>query len=282
MYFDLESPVCVTEFGKVTQPCGNRHNGRSLPDNLLVYCLSGSMRIGPLNDTRTLVPGDIFILPARTFYKSDFSDGCTYYFIHFSAKEAAKQERVLTVSLGAILPAGSYHYIYGNESGSIVEISNHTKNVGCEKIDLIFSKIASLEPNFNAAHKLLIDNLLRELLISISSELLEKKFTNRNLAKMTEYIKTSYSDSISLSSLAKRFELSESYISRLFREEFNARPSDYINKVRIERAKDLLIHTNMSITDISESVGYSSLYYFSRIFKSNTGISPRDFRDGNI
>ncbi len=282
MYFDIEAPMRVTAFGKVTQPCDNWHNGRSLPYNLLIYCINGTLKIDAQNEEHKLVAGDIFILPARTFYKSHFSDGCTYYFIHFAAEQAQKSEKTLTVSLGAILPAGSYHYVYDNENVSVIEVAKHTRNVGSERIDAIFSRMAGFDPNFNSAHKLLIDNLLRELLILISSELLETQGVNRHLSKITQYIKTSYAEDISLSSLSERFKLSETYIARLFKKELNARPSDYINRVRIERSKDLLIHTDMSITKISEAVGYSSLYYFSRVFKKSLGVSPKDFRDGKI
>ncbi len=282
MYFDMDAPIRVSAFGKVTQPCGNGHNGRTLPYYLLIYCIGGVVTIITGDNEYELMPGDIFILPAKTFYKSHFSDKCTYYFMHFNAKEASNNEKTLTVSKGAILPEGSYHYVYDNENGSVIEIANHTKNANGKKIDLIFSGISNLEPNFNSSHKFLIDNLLRELLILISSDILDSKKINRHLVKITEYIKVSYSDSISLSSLSKRFKLSETYIARLFKQELGTKPSDYVNRIRVNHAMDLLIHTDMSIGEISDVIGYSSLYYFSRVFKKNTGVSPKDFRNCKV
>lgn len=282
MYFDMESRIRVRAFGKVTQPHGRWHNGRSIKFYLLVHLTSGNMKIQTPDEKYELLPGETLIIPPNTHYVPLESDGCTYYFVHFSADEACYQKKTLTVSLGAILPSGSYHYVYDDENGSVIEVAPLIKSDRNEQIEQIFSSISRLEPHFNATHKLLIDNYLRELLILLSSELSKYKNMNRNLHRIMEYIKTSYDEDISLSALATRFELSETYIARLFKREFNLRPSDYVNRVRIEVAKDLLIHTERPISKIADNVGYSSLYYFSRVFKSIVGISPKEYRNENV
>ena len=282
MYFDMESRIRVRAFGKVTQPHGRWHNGRSIKFYLLVHLISGNMKIQTHDEKYELLPGETLIIPPNMHYVPLESDGCTYYFVHFSADEACYQKKTLTVSLGAILPSGSYHYVYDDENGSVIEVAPLIKSDRNEQIEQIFSSISRLEPHFNATHKLLIDNYLRELLILLSSELSKYKNMNRNLHRIMEYIKTSYNEDISLSALATRFELSETYIARLFKREFNLRPSDYVNRVRIEVAKDLLIHTERPISEISDNVGYSSLYYFSRVFKSIVGISPKEYRNENV
>lgn len=282
MYFDIESPIRVREFGKVTQPRGRWHNGRSIEFYLLIHLTSGNMKMQTPDGKYALLPGETLIIPPHTHYIPLESDGCTYYFIHFSADIACYQKKTLTVSLGALLPSGSYHYVYDNENGSVIEVAPLIKSDRNEQIEQIFASISRLEPHFNATHKLLIDNYLRELLILLSSELSKYKNMNRNFHRIVEYIKTSYNEDISLSGLATRFELSETYIARLFKHEFNLRPSDYVNRVRIEVAKDLLIHTERPITEIADNVGYSSLYYFSRVFKSIVGISPKEYRNENV
>ena len=54
---------------------------------------------------------------------------------------------------------------------------------------------------------------------------------------------------------------------------------EYMTMLRIERAKDLLKNTPVSISDIAMNVGYNSFQYFSLIFKKKTGVSPKDFRN---
>ena len=92
------------------------------------------------------------------------------------------------------------------------------------------------------------------------------------------FIGNNYQRDISLKILAANSYCNPSYLSHIFKEKMDITVSDYINQVRIERSKELLKITNLSITDIALSVGYNNLNYFSRVFKKYTGISPSDYR----
>jgi len=86
--------------------------------------------------------------------------------------------------------------------------------------------------------------------------------------------KEHYAENISLSTLSESFDLSPSYIARLFKRELNKRPSVYINGLRISAARVLLLETALSIGEIAERVGFSDLYYFSKVYKQSTGEPP--------
>lgn len=92
------------------------------------------------------------------------------------------------------------------------------------------------------------------------------------------YIHSNYPDKISLSAVAALVNYNESYISRIFKSEVGENLSEYINHVRLEKAKELLLSTNDSIQDISEAVGYDTPQYFSSIFKRLEGLSPSEYR----
>jgi two-component system response regulator YesN len=66
----------------------------------------------------------------------------------------------------------------------------------------------------------------------------------------------------------------------LFRESTGASPVEYIIALRMERAKDLLRHTDMSIDKISEGVGYEDRHYFQKTFKRCVGVTPNEYRRG--
>lgn len=68
------------------------------------------------------------------------------------------------------------------------------------------------------------------------------------------------------------------HLSRVFRKQYGLTPNEYVQSIRIERAKDLLRHTDLIIAAIADSVGYADPVYFSRLFKRHTGISPGKFR----
>lgn len=113
-------------------------------------------------------------------------------------------------------------------------------------------------------------------------------FVNNNRDSNSEVVKEALyrfvdenlcSKELSLSFVAEAFSLSDSYVSRLFKEKTGTNFLDYMNRARIEKAKMLLLsESRFSIQDIGELVGYESDATFRRIFKKYEGITPSQFR----
>lgn len=78
--------------------------------------------------------------------------------------------------------------------------------------------------------------------------------------------------------LSDRFHISAKYASYLFKEEFNLKFVDFIVKLRMERAQELLAETNETIQNISIRVGYANSITFGRVFKRIVGVTPGDYR----
>ena len=83
---------------------------------------------------------------------------------------------------------------------------------------------------------------------------------------------------ITVAELAELYNMSEGHFIRQFKFYTGHTPLEYRAMKRVENAKSLLSGTDMSVTDISESLGFDDPLYFSRVFKNNTGISPREYR----
>jgi AraC-like DNA-binding protein/ligand-binding sensor protein len=98
------------------------------------------------------------------------------------------------------------------------------------------------------------------------------------LRKAERYIRENYIRKISLQEIAKISGLSAPYFSTIFREEMGENLSAYLNRLRVERAGRLLTETDMSLSDISGSCGFEDQSWFSKIFKSYTGMSPGKYR----
>lgn len=92
------------------------------------------------------------------------------------------------------------------------------------------------------------------------------------------YIKKNYYQDITLEGVADKVYLSPVYFSRLFKEETGERFIDYLIKIRLEKAKNLLKNSELKVYQISEKIGYKSSKYFSRLFKESTGVTPSEFR----
>lgn len=109
----------------------------------------------------------------------------------------------------------------------------------------------------------------------------EEKIKLDPLASAVNYMEKNYHKEIKLNDLAEMVHLSPVYFCSTFKERYGVSPIQYLQSVRHENAKNLLINTDDTITMISEKVGFQSIHYFSRVFKSNEGITPNEFRKRN-
>lgn len=99
------------------------------------------------------------------------------------------------------------------------------------------------------------------------------------LESTARYIYDHFGDSeLSVDMLARRTQLSQVHFRRLFKQLYNTNPARFINEVRINQAKQLLTDKSLSVQEISERCGFTNAYYFARVFRSITGISPTAYR----
>lgn len=92
------------------------------------------------------------------------------------------------------------------------------------------------------------------------------------------YIQQNYSRSFSLVELSETIGVSKSYLSRIFKMDMGISLWDYLNRFRIQKAKEILLLTDESIGVIATEVGYEDISYFSRVFREIVGCSPRSYR----
>ncbi|MEX2104660.1 MAG: helix-turn-helix domain-containing protein, partial [Bacilli bacterium] len=101
---------------------------------------------------------------------------------------------------------------------------------------------------------------------------------NNIIFEIADYIQDHYQEDITLQRIAERYFLSREYISRKFKQEMNENISDFIGRIRIDKAKLLLLNPQLRMVQISEMVGYQDEKYFSKVFKKMVGISPNQYR----
>lgn len=130
---------------------------------------------------------------------------------------------------------------------------------------------------------------LQDVLVSLQSES-EKidsfytdtnKLDQKSICELLEkYLQEHYSQDISLGELSERFGFTSEYLGKIFKKYTGETPSKYLTKLRMNEAKRLLVgKPEMEIQKIGEMVGYKDGFYFSRVFKSYTGIQPSEFRN---
>jgi len=119
-----------------------------------------------------------------------------------------------------------------------------------------FYKIVSLIIADNASSNVV--PVLRKGLLYIENNLENNRLTNTQIAN--------------------HLGISEVYLRKLFKNNLNISTKQYIQNLRLEKAKNLLVTTKYSVTEISELCGYSGVYHFCRIFKEKTGYTPMEYR----
>ena len=98
------------------------------------------------------------------------------------------------------------------------------------------------------------------------------------LRKSLEYVDMNYSKKMSIQDMSDFVGLDRKYLHRIFKENLNKSPQEYLISYRINKACSLIKNTELSISNIAMSVGYNDLFHFSRIFKKVMNMSPSDYR----
>ncbi|MDD2200156.1 MAG: helix-turn-helix domain-containing protein, partial [Bacteroidales bacterium] len=104
--------------------------------------------------------------------------------------------------------------------------------------------------------------------------------STRYLAGVIDYIHDQYATLLTLETAASRIPISPHYLSHLFRDELGMTFLEYVTRVRMEKARELLRTTTLHIREIASHVGYEDAGYFTRVFRKINGISPNRYRSG--
>ncbi|MFW6029598.1 MAG: helix-turn-helix domain-containing protein [Halanaerobiales bacterium] len=126
----------------------------------------------------------------------------------------------------------------------------------------------------------IIVNLLREMNNSINNKDLEiKSYNDKTVIKnVLSYFHANYKENFTLDKLAEEVNYSSFHLIRIFKKETGKTPFEYLQEIKIIKAKELLQNTNKSITDICFESGFNNRSYFSSIFKKKVGVAPSKFR----
>ena len=156
----------------------------------------------------------------------------------------------------------------------------------------LLSKISNTKSNIIGG-TLLKELYIQELLVLLINEELKdisnQKYDEKipsfikaelkiRLANVIEYMQDNYKDDICLNDLTTISCLSKAHFIRIFRSSFNCSPYEYLVKIRMDKAKEQIINTKHSITEISFDHGYTSLSSFIKAFKKYTGLSPTQYK----
>lgn len=148
-----------------------------------------------------------------------------------------------------------------------------------------------LEQNDNGLSKIL-DNIyqakdifaLRTMLVLEISGIINELHAEKSqytpvVRQVMKEIQDNYKEDMNLKTLSYKYNMNTSYLGQIFQKEVGCTFNQYLSNTKIEKARELILHTNMKISDISKEVGYPDTSYFYRKFKQHYGISPASLRN---
>ncbi len=266
-----------------------RHEGRKLDYNHLIVIISENCTCRIEKENFTLNPYDLLFIPANKFYILETDTHCEYYFACFYPQLISADKNDIQLCNTPLEAPSKKFFLPQSEriKSAVLILPEQMKlnNKIYSNTSSLFIKMIKLNSTKNYLDRLETDIHFKEILLLIAK--------NRNFSRKEEkyphllehiitYINENYTECITTKYLADIFSVSKPYICALFSSHLNMTASEYINSVKLSHATELLSNSSMNITQISEYLGFSGIYYFSRVFKKFYGVSPTKYSVANV
>lgn len=211
---------------------------------LLHYVRSGTGTLSIQGNVYQVNPGEIFVIPPyeETYYQADEENPWSYIWIGFTA--------------GIPLPSAFDQPV-----------------ICCPEAEKLFRKMTRCSQYENGKNAFL-SSCLWELFGTLSEQM---EAANDYVSKAKSMIDSEYMNDLKVEQIASSLNINRSYLFSIFKKQVGLSPSQYLIRVRMERAAELMTVYNKSVTLSALAVGYQDIYNFSKIFKRHFGASPRNY-----
>jgi AraC-like DNA-binding protein/mannose-6-phosphate isomerase-like protein (cupin superfamily) len=242
-----------------------RQRQHGADQHILIYCLEGKGQVQIGKRHYQLSPDDFIIIPASVphNYSADEKDSWTIYWIHFKGMIA-----------NAVVDA-----MIAQFKGHRGTITYQQKRV--QLFDDIYGNLERGYGNDNLNYaNMCLWHFLSSFLYDEKFNLSERKESKQDtvIEPSINFMQQHLSEMLRLSDIAESVNVSVPHYSFLFRQKTGFAPMEYFNQLKIQKACQYLLFTDLRIKEIAEQLGIEDPYYFSRMFTRLMGISPKEYR----
>jgi AraC-like DNA-binding protein len=241
-----------------------RERRKGCEDNILIYCLQGKGHYIFGNERYVVTANQYILLPATDKYMrywADIQDPWTIYWVHFTGNKIREFNNSLAVDPDPV-PVN----IPFNQPG----------------IDLWSNVYSSLEMGYTRDNLLnanfFLYSFVATFLFPKPADESAKKDNTDIIDQTVDFMRTHIGMRLSVSEMSEERNISNSYLTKLFRRSTGMAPMDYFIHLKMQKACQLLYSGNVKIKDVAAELGYDDPFYFSRLFKRYMGTSPEQYR----
>ncbi len=265
------------DFGKCHKPI--LHVDRTAHCEVLLFILSGCMPVVEEGTEYFLQAGDVFFLKQGVHHwgQTPFSPGTSWYFVHFTHDDVNPD----TPEISPEFFHEKHVDCTAEDFNRIITLPKHLHNMLNTDLQAKFEKMTEL---FNSNNPYLIAYLnpcLHELLVDIYMESLrspDPRNSDTRIHNVFTYFTLHINEPFNSKGLSDYLGLNYRYLSDIFSKKTGMTLHECHTRIKMEKACKMLCQERNTISEISEQLGYSDPLYFSNVFKKNTGMSPRTYR----
>lgn len=270
---------------KVSIDSPNQHFRRKPTEFILYLIKDGRMLLTENEQEYDLKKGDMILLdPSRWHIGRKLASDVTYYYVHF--KMNVVQEKIMTIeSYKKEYLQENYHTGYKEEENTLLWFPKffHIRQEELPNIILSLEDIMLVMRKQNRFYKVQAGGRLMLLWLELY-RILEKEFLvgadqgTKMIAKLMAYLKKYYSEKIDSNKIECEMHMNFDYLNRQFKKYTGDTIFRFLNGYRIEESKRFLKSEQYSNAVIASMTGFQNEFYFSKVFKKYTGITPSEYK----
>lgn len=246
---------------------GEKHITRICNDFVLIFMFEHTLYFTENGREISINPGEWYLqIPGLKQEGRKGSPAPVYYYIHFQASGYYSDNELHN--------SKNRMDVVGNSSGFVFPIRG--------KFDISYFK--PLIDQLDSSLKMRPSDILEKqaVFLSIMNHLATVNTLSEGIhdmmCKVTEYLALNYNKSLACSDLYEEFHFTVDYITRKMKQYTGLTPWQYVQRIRIEKAKELLNNTDYTLSSIAQEIGYEDISVFYRAFKKLAGIAPGAWR----
>lgn len=278
---DIRRPLRLVRAGVFTADRPWSHRARTIDDIEVIVGLRGTVYLRQDDERHAVGEGDVLVLlPGRVHEGyAESPAGTAFYWMHFTcdagfavldAREAEEDLRL----------AGNNPYFEGLRDQVLIPGFFRAESV--DRLGILCRQLMHIHES-GYYSELGAEYALTSLLIELTQQAAvrfgqARRVPRENMSRILEWIRAHITRNLSLRDVAHEFNYSREYLARYFKKNMGMCMQEYINKLKLARAREMLCQSGRPVREIAAALGFQDEKYFLRLFKRYQDITPSEFR----